>query len=96
LELEGVHGTEIGIALDESVGIEKMFDPFLGRLREMIFAPGANALVLGELDFVHDLRAARAFAPETLGHFALLLMLRLESRSFKNCHVGQARAAVAA
>src|SRR4051812_26454841 len=85
LELEGVFGTQPGIAFDEGPFIQEVFDSFLGSLREMIIATRANALVLGELDLVHDLPAARAFLPESLRDLALFPG-RLEGGSFENGH----------
>ena len=72
--------------LDEAFRIEQVFDSLLGRLRKMIIAARTDALVLDQLDFVHDLGAARTFLPETLRHLAFLAALRLERGSFENGH----------
>src|SRR4051812_46169607 len=66
-----------------------MLDPFLGRLGEVIIAARTNALVLGELDFVDDLLAARAFLEKSLGNIAAALFsaATTRGRSLENCHV---------
>ena len=53
----------------------------------MIIATRADALVLRQLDLVHDLRAARTFLPEALRHLAFFPALRFERWSFENGHV---------
>ena len=62
---------QAGVHLDEAVGIAKIRDPLLGRLREMIIAARTDALVFDQLDFVHDFAAAGALLPEALRHLAL-------------------------
>ena len=91
VKLQGVHRLQIRIALDESFEVEKAFDSLLGRLREVIIATRTDALILRELDFVHDFRAARTFLPEALRHLAFLPALRFERWSFENSHVLGAR-----
>src|SRR5205814_6003015 len=86
LELKRVLGSEISVAFNEGIGIEQVFDPVLGRLRKVMVAMRANALVPRELDLVHDLRTARAFLPESLRHLAFFARL-LEGWSFENGHI---------
>ncbi|PYJ37363.1 MAG: hypothetical protein DME81_08215, partial [Verrucomicrobia bacterium] len=76
--------------------IEKIVDPFLGRLREMIIATRTDALILGELDFRHNFRTAGAFLEKTVWDIAFLRTFRLDRWFFENCHGNYARAAVAA
>ena len=68
-------------------GSQQVRDPLLRRLREMILATRANALVLRQLDFVHDFAAAGTLLPEALGHLALFALLGLERWFFENRHV---------
>ena len=52
----------------------------------MIIAARTDALVLRQLDFVHDFAAAGTFLPEALRHLAFLATLRLERGFFENGH----------
>jgi len=62
----------------------------------MIIAARTDALVLGELDFGDDLRAAGTFLEKTMRDVALLAILRLDCWFLENGHGNYARAAVAA
>ena len=74
------------VEFDETFRIAKILDPLLRRLREMIIAPRTDALVLRELDLVHDFGAAGTFLPETLRHLALSFALGLKRGFFENGH----------
>ena len=87
LEFERVDGSQAGVEFDEAVGIAKIRDPLLGRLREMIIAARADAVVFRQLDFVHDFAAAGALLPKALRHLAFLAALGLERWFFENGHV---------
>ena len=52
----------------------------------MIIAARTDALVLGELNFLHDLGAAGTFLEKTLRDVALLAILRLDCWSLENGH----------
>ena len=84
--MKGVDGSQVGVHLHETFRIEQIFDSLFGRLGKMIIAARTDALVLRQLDFVHDLGAARTFLPETLRHVALLAALRFKGGSFENGH----------
>ena len=86
LNLQRVDRGQIGVELDETVRVAEIGHPFLGREREMIIATRADALVLGQLDFVHHFAAAGAFLPKSLRHVALLAVVGPERWFFENGH----------
>ncbi len=77
---------KLGVELDEAVRVTQIGDPFLGREREMIIAARADAVVFGQLDFVHHFAAAGAFLPKALRHVALLAVVGPERWFFENGH----------
>src|SRR5687767_1050250 len=89
LKLERVHRAEIGVAFNETIGVEQALDSFLGRLRKMIIAMRADALVLRQLDFVHDLLATGAFLEQPLRNIAAALAATAaaDRRSLEDSHV---------
>src|SRR4051794_38981342 len=95
LEAQCVDRSQIGVAFGETLRIKQVRDSLLRRLRKVIVAAGTNALVLRELDLVHNIGAAGALLPQTLRHLALATAHRLQRWSFENSHL-YARAAVAA
>src|ERR1041385_5285613 len=70
------------------VGIQQVVDSFFRGLREVIIAVRTNALVPGELDFVHDVFATGAFLKKSLWDIAaaLLSAAATDGRSFENGH----------
>ena len=96
LKTQGVDRLQIGIHLEESLRIEQILDPVLGRKGEVIIAPRTNAQIFIQLDFVDHFIAARAFLKQSLRNVALLARLGFERRFFENGHSCYALAAVAA
>jgi hypothetical protein len=86
LELEGVDRGQAGVELDEAVGIAEVRDPVAGREGKVIIAARTDAIVLVQLDLVHDFTAARTLLPEALRNIALLAVLGFERWLFKNGH----------
>ena len=96
LKTQGVDRFQIGIHLEEGLGIEQIADPVLGRKGEVIIAPRTNAQIFIQLDFVNHFIAARALLKQPLRNVALLARLSFECRFFENVHSCYALAAVAA
>ena len=86
LELQRVDRGQAAVEFNEAVGIAQIRDSFLGRLREMIIATRADAIVFRQFDFVHDLAATVALLPEAGRHLALLAALGFERWFFENGH----------
>ena len=96
LEPQHVNGPQVGVHLYKGIRIEETLDSFAARLCLMIVATRTDTLILGQLNFGHDLSTAGAFLKNAARHFTLFTGLRLDCSFFKNCHGNYARAAVAA
>ena len=75
-------------AVQQSPGFNSLQNPGTAfGLREVIFAARTDALILRELDLVHDFGAAGTLLPKALWHLALLAALRFERGFFEDGHV---------
>ena len=96
LEPQDVNGPQLGVHLYKRLRIEQSVDSLHGRLRLMVIATRADALILRQLNIGHDLSAAGAFLKNAARHFTLSAGRCLDCRFLKNRHGNYARAAVAA
>src|SRR6266704_2710265 len=94
-EFQRIDRNEIGIHFCKAFRIAEILDSFFRGLGKMIIASRTNALILRQLDLMHDLGTAGAFLPQALWHLAFFSALSFQSRLLENRH-RYPRAAVAA
>ena len=96
LKTQRIDRFKIGIHLKESLRIEEIVDPVLGREGKVVIATRTNAQIFVQLDLMNHFIASGTFLEKALRNIAFFARLSLERRFFENGHVNQARAAVAA